>query len=107
MPGLLKKDDGKGLPTLVSELWQLVVTYVKQETIGSLKALVPFLKWGVIGATLLAIGVPLLALALLRGAQTADAFDGHLSFVPYVIVLVALGVAMFLLGRQISKKESL
>ena len=106
MPSLLKKDE-KSLPTLVSELWQLIVTYVKQETIGSLKALGPFLKWGVIGAALLAIGVPLLALALLRGAQTANAFAGHLSFVPYLIVLAALGVAMFLLGRQISKKGSL
>jgi hypothetical protein len=85
----------KSLPTLVLELKDLVVTYVKQETIGPIKNLGRFLVRGVAGSLLLAVGLVMLELALLRGLQTqmADTFDGRWNFAPYLITL-AVSVAI-------------
>lgn len=81
---------GKGLPTLATELWELVVTYVKQETVVPLKGLGRFLALGIAGSAVLSIGVLLLVLGLLRALQTeADTvFDGNWSFAPYLVTVV-------------------
>ena len=88
--------EGKGLPTLASELWELVVTYARQETIAPIKGLGRFLAFGLAGSVLLGIGLVLLALAGLRALQTefGRPFEGNWSWGPYAIVLVAcVGVA--------------
>lgn len=96
--------NGKGLPTLGSELWELVVTYVKQETIVPIKGLGRFLVIGVAGSAVLSIGLLLLVLALLRALQSeADTtFDGNWSFAPYLITLVACALVTGLAARAIT-----
>ena len=95
---------GKGLPTLATELWELIVTYVKQETIVPIKGLGRFLAKGVAGSALLSIGLVMLVLALLRGLQTetGDALDGDWSFAPYVITLVVCAGVAGLAARAIT-----
>lgn len=99
------KQPDKSLPTLVSELWQLVVAYVKQETIEPIKGLGRFIGFGLAGSVLLAIGVPMLALAGLRAlqAETGGALDDRWSWVPHAIVMVVLLVVAAVLARAISK----
>jgi hypothetical protein len=88
---LIKKPD-KSLPTLASELWELVVGYLKQETLDPLKGLGKFVGLGIAGAAVLSIGLVFLAIALLRLLQfeTDGHLSGNLSWIPYVITLVAV-----------------
>lgn len=51
---------GAPLPQLVLELRDLVVTYVKQETIVPLRQLGRYIGFGIAGALLLGLGVVLL-----------------------------------------------
>lgn len=82
------------LPQLVTELWELIVAYVKQETVVPLQKLGRYVAWGVVGALLLGVGVIFLALSGLRALQTetGSTFTGNWSWAPYGIVLVALGL---------------
>lgn len=93
----------KGLPTLAVELKDLVVTYAKQETIVPLKNLGRFVAFGIAGSLLLAIGLVLLVLALLRGLQMEldTTFDGDLTFLPYLITFVVCIVVAILAVRAI------
>lgn len=86
----------KSLPSLAAELWDLVRAYARQETVEPLKGLGRFVAFGVAGSLLLGTGVILLVLGGLRALQTetGDAFDGNMSWAPYLIALVvSLGVA--------------
>jgi hypothetical protein len=79
-----------------SEVARLVVDYVKQETLDPIKGLGRFILFGIVGSAALAIGLVILAVALLRLLQgeTNGAFDGNLSWVPYLIcTIVVVGVA--------------
>ena len=86
-----KKD--KSLPGEAGELWQLVVGYAKQETLDPVKNLGRFLGFGLGGALLGSVGAVLLLLGGLRLLQTetGGAFDGNLTFIPYLLVLVVSG----------------
>ena len=86
-----KKD--KGLPGEAQELFQLVVGYAKQETLDPVKSLGRFIGYGMAGALLSSLGAVLLLLGALRLLQTetGDAFDGNLTFVPYLVVLAVSG----------------
>ena len=97
----------KGLPTLAAELWQLVVVYLKQETVVPIKGLGRFLALGVAGSAVLSIGLLLLALALLRAlqTQTETTFHGNLSWAPYGITLVACGLVAALAARAIGSHK--
>ena len=98
----------KSMTTVVRELWQLVLTYLKQETIDPIKGLGRFLLWGTMGSLLLGIGAVMIVLAWLRFLQTetGDIFDGNWSFAPYVIVfLVAGGVAVWAGSRIGAAKQ--
>ncbi|MGB7051186.1 MAG: hypothetical protein WBG41_06430, partial [Acidimicrobiales bacterium] len=83
------------------ETARLVVDYVKQETLDPLKGLGRFILFGVVGSVALAIGLVILAIALLRLLQgeTGGTFDGNLSWAPYlictVVVLAAAAAAVF------------
>ena len=90
-----KKD--KSLPGEAQELWQLVVGYAKQETLDPVKNLGRFLAYGMGGALLGSLGAVLLLLGGLRLLQTetGSAFDGNLTFIPYLLVLVASGAIVF------------
>ena len=96
------------LTSQVSELWELIVSYAKQETIEPIKGLGRFIGFGVAGSICLAVGLLLLLLATLRGLQTETGrhLQGSLSWVPYVATLVvALSVAA-LAGVQINRRRN-
>ena len=86
-----KKD--KSLPGEAQELWQLVVGYAKQEPLDPVRNLGRFLGFGLGGALLGSLGAVLLLLGGLRLLQTetGDAFDGNLTFIPYLLVLAVSG----------------
>ena len=82
------------LPQLVLELKELVVDYVKQETIVPLRQLGRYLGFGIAGAFLLGLGVVLLGVGALRALQTetGSTFTGDWSWAPYGIVVVVMFV---------------
>jgi hypothetical protein len=82
---------GAPLPQLVLELRDMVVTYVKQETLVPLRQLGRYIAFGVAGSCLLGLGAVLLSVGALRVLQTetGDTFAGDWSWVPYLIVFVA------------------
>ncbi|MEX2100255.1 MAG: hypothetical protein WEB19_02465 [Acidimicrobiia bacterium] len=100
------------LPELVVELRDLVVTYFKQQTLVPLQNLGRYVGFGLLGSALLGFGVLFLAMSALRALQTetGDTFTGNWSWVPYLIVLVALlgGAALVWLARgaRKAKKEA-
>ena len=86
----------KGLPTLLTELWQLVLGYLKQETVEPLKGLAAFVIFGMIGAASMAIGFVVLGVGLLRLFQieTGSHLTGNWSWAPYALTFCAvIGVA--------------
>lgn len=80
------------LPQLVLELRDLVVTYVKQETVVPLRQLGRYVGFGIAGAFLLGLGSLLLGVGGLRALQTetGDTFTGDWSWAPYGITFLAL-----------------
>jgi hypothetical protein len=96
------------LPQLVTELRDLVVSYVKQQTIIPLKQLGRYVGFGIGGSLLLGFGVVFLALAGLRALQTeTGTFADDWAWVPYVIMVVvlALGAAVVWLLRTAGRPE--
>jgi hypothetical protein len=93
---------GKSLAELVTELWELIVAYVKQETLEPLKALGRFVGFGLAGGILLSVGAVLIGVGGLRAIQTeaGDHLSGDWSWVPYLAVaLYALMVAGLAVSR--------
>jgi hypothetical protein len=80
------------LPQLVLELKDLIIAYLRQETVVPLKQLGRYLAFGIAGSLLMGVGVLLWALGLLRllQTQTGDTFEGDWSWVPYLIVFAAM-----------------
>lgn len=90
----------KSVATLVDELRDLVVGYARQETLDPLSSLARGLAGALAGAVLGALGVAMLAVAVLRALQTETGgrFDEGWSWAPYVIVsggLVVLLAGLF------------
>lgn len=95
------------IPQAVAELWELVVAYFKQETTEPLKALGRVLAMGVAGSLLIGFGVIFAGVGGLRLLQEeTSVFEGNWSFVPYVIVIVALlGLAGLAYGLGTRRKD--
>ena len=83
----------KSLPGEAQDILQLVIGYAKQETLDPVRNLGRFLGFGMGGALLGSLGAVLLLLGGLRLLQTetGSAFDGNLTFIPYLLVLVVSG----------------
>ncbi len=94
MPEQRRSD--RPLPTVVTELWELVKTYAKQETVGPLRGIGRSIAFGVGGSVVLSVGLILLALALLRALQTetGTTFTGSWSWAPYLLTLLVLGIVI-------------
>src|SRR4051794_24346157 len=92
------------LPQLVTELRDLVVTYVRQQTLVPLQQLGRFIGFGILGSLLLGFGVLFLAMSGLRAIQdeSGDTFSGDWSWVPYLIMFVVLlfGAGVVWLARS-------
>ena len=99
------KRDADDIGSLVRDIGNLVVGYVKQETIEPIRGLGRFLAFGAAGVVVGGLGLFLLVLGGLRLLQeeTGDAFSGHLSFVPYVIALVVCGAVAGLAIRAATR----
>ena len=101
---------GKGLGALRSsgsETLQLVVDYVKQETITPLKGLGRFMMFGVAGSVALAIGLVILSVAFLRVLQgeTGTTFAGNWSWAPYLICTVAVVAVAAIAVKAVSRGQ--
>lgn len=97
-------EDSKSVGTLVAELRELVVAYLKQETVEPIKQLGRFVAFGVAGSLFLSIGLVMLTLSVLRVLQTETdtMFTGNLSWLPYVFTFVLCGAVAALAGRAIT-----
>lgn len=98
----------KSVPTLVTELWELVLAYLKQETLEPLKGLGRFVGFGIVGAAFMAIGFVLMSIALLRVFQieTGTHLTGNWSWAPYALtLLVVIAVAGFAASRIATPKR--
>ena len=100
-------DDSKSVGTLASELWQMIVAYLKQETIEPIKLLGRFVAFGVIGSLFLSVGLVTLTLAGLRALQseTGTTFTGNWSWAPYLFTLAACGLVAALAARAITARK--
>ncbi len=101
-----------GLRTSGGEALQLVIEYVKQETLTPLKGLGRFMLFGVAGSVSLAIGLVVLSVAFLRLLQgeTGSTFTGHWSWAPYllctVLVIVVAAAAVLAVSRGQGKSTA-
>lgn len=102
------------LGQLVNELWTLVVTYLKQETVVPLKNLGRYLGFGIAGAVLVASGVFFVSIGVLRAMQAlldtevgGDHAADWVSAMPYLITiafLVLVAALVFVIGTHKKKK---
>jgi hypothetical protein len=97
------------LPQLVTELRDMVVQYFREQTLVPLQKLGRYIGFGILGSLLLGFGVVFLGTAGLRALQdeTGDTFSGDWSWVPYLIMFVALlfGAALVWLARTARRAE--
>jgi hypothetical protein len=94
--GLNSDSSPRGLRSAGDEAFKLTLDYLKQETIEPLKGLGRFLVWGLAGSLVIALGVLLGLIGILRLLQeeTGSALAGDWSWVPYLVVsLLGLGIA--------------
>jgi hypothetical protein len=92
----------ESLPTLLNELWELVVAYFKQESVDPIKQVGRFVAWGLVGAIFIALGLVLLAIGGLRALQneTGTHLRGDWSWVPYGAVV---GGCLAVAGLSVSR----
>ena len=95
---------GKVLKDRGGRLVEMILGYIKQETLAPLKSLGRFVGFGIAGSIFLTSGLVLGLVAELRALQTATgAFHGNLSWIPYLIVVVtALGLIAIAAWRVVS-----
>ncbi|HVC14085.1 MAG TPA: hypothetical protein VND62_04415 [Acidimicrobiales bacterium] len=100
---------GDGIRQSGTDALQLVIDYVKQETLTPLKGLGRYLVVGILGSIALCGGLVLLLVALLRALQeeTGGFFKGTMTWAPYVIVGGAAVIAMGLAAWRIAKGPAL
>jgi len=86
----------KSLATHVTELYELVLAYAKQETVDPVKSLGRFIGFGVAGSIVFGLGAVIMLLGGLRALQTAtgSALQGNWSWAPYGIT--AFGCALII-----------
>jgi hypothetical protein len=90
----------------LNELWQLLLSYGKQETIEPLKGLRNFILFGLGAAVLGGTGMLMIVLGTMRVLQTHT--DGRLSgnwnWAPYIAGLVVLGALIAIAVTRITAK---
>ena len=93
----------KSLATHVTELYELVLAYAKQETVEPVKGLLRFIGLGLVGSIACGLGAVIMLLGGLRALQTetGSALQGNWSWAPYGITAFgcALIIALVMLIR--------
>jgi hypothetical protein len=80
---------GASLQKDVGQIKELVMRYVREETVAPIKALGRFVLWGVIGSLFVGFGAVMLLLGCLRLLQEQfKVLDGSLSWIPYLAVVL-------------------
>lgn len=89
----------------LNDIWRLVVGYTKQETTAPLRGIGSFVRNGIIGMVLFAVGTGFGVIAILRALQTetSDTLDGNYTFVPYVAALVWCAIVGYLAARSVAR----
>ena len=91
---------------MVSELINIIISYVKSQTLVPLKRLGRYLGLGIVGSLFMTNGAIFVSLGILRYLQT---LDSSLSFLPYVILAVVdiclLGIIFFVATRPTLIRE--
>ncbi len=84
-----------------SELYELVVTYAKQQTIDPIRGAGRWLGFGIVGAILMSIGLVIGVLGVLRLIQTPPLGTSNTwSWTTYLItILVCIVIGKFTLSR--------
>jgi hypothetical protein len=102
------RQETESLPTLVSELWELVVAYAKQETVDPIKATGRFVAVGLASSVLFSLGLVLLGVGGLRAiqAETHRHLTGNLSWLAYFAVSFWALVVAGLVASRIPKVPS-
>lgn len=93
------------IPDTVRDLWDLLVAYTRQETVEPLRNIGRYLLFGVGGMVVITTGVFLLCMSALRAlqTQTGGVFDGMWSWVPYLLVALAVTGLVVLAFSRIGK----
>ena len=89
------------------DLPEILKRYVRQETVEPLRALGRFVGFGAAGSVLIGAGAVLVGIGALRLLQGWPAFEGSWSWVPYLIVAVALMATTALIASRIPDRASL
>ena len=91
----------------IGDVFDLVKTYAKQETLGPLKGIGRKIGLGLAGAFCLGVGLFLISLGLLRLVQTKlpRIAQGAWSWVPYLIVFAFCALITTFAMSRISKIE--
>ncbi len=88
---------------IINELFALITTYLKEQTLMPLKRIGRYVGFGIAGSFFIAIGLFLVSLGFLRYLQTLSPFDDTFSFAPYLLVIVAdlavVGILFFIMTR--------
>lgn len=92
----------------IEQLFKLLRSYLKQETVGPMKALAGWAFWGFLGSILIAIGAGYFVVGAIRVLQneTGSTFQGNLSWLPYLISsfgVVILGILGFTIVKSRTK----
>lgn len=100
-----KASNSQSIGDVVTDLWQLVRDYAKQETIDPLRTVGRFVGLGLVGAVLLSLGVLFAVLAIVRGIQQegGSQVTGSWNFVPYLAALLVCVLVAGLTARAIKK----
>ena len=95
----------KSITETIQDLWDLLVSYARQETLDPLRNIGRYLAFGVGGMVVITLGVFLLGLSGLRAlqTQTGDIFTGFWSWVPYLIIALVLGALVALSISRIGR----
>jgi hypothetical protein len=96
------------LSTTGRELYDLLVSYTKQETTEPLKGLGRYIGYGAFGSVFVALGSTLVVIAVLRVLQTetGTTFTGNWSWAPYLLTLLVAALIIALSIRAITKASS-
>ena len=89
----------------IQGLISLVKQYAKQETLGPLRGVGRYLKFGVTGALCMALAFVFLVLALMRGLQEISFFDGNWSVLVYLVALLGSAVVAVVVGIAVAGRD--